>query len=69
MMRLAISILLLLGIAQVHAQPVAANDLSPIASQQWTPAHAAHLMERAGFGGTPEEIARLAALSPRAAVN
>ncbi len=69
MMRLAISILLLLGMAQVHSQPIAANDLSPITSQQWTPAHAAHLMERAGFGGTPDEIARLAALSPQVAVN
>ena len=69
MMQLAISILLLLGMAQVHSQPVAANDLSPITSQQWTPAHAAHLLERAGFGGTPDEIARMAAMSPQAAVN
>ncbi len=69
MMRLAISILLLLGMAQVHSQPVVASDLSPITSQRWTPAHAAHLLERAGFGGTPEEIARLAAMSPETAVH
>ena len=30
--------------------------------------HAAHLLERAGFGGTPEEIARFAAMRPAQAV-
>ncbi|RYZ10644.1 MAG: DUF1800 domain-containing protein [Alphaproteobacteria bacterium] len=45
-----------------------AGDLSPISDKDWTPALAAHLLSRAGFGGTPEEIARLAALGPTEAV-
>jgi len=44
------------------------DDLSPIASSAWNVGHAAHLLERAGFGGTPEEIARLAAMTPAQAV-
>jgi uncharacterized protein (DUF1800 family) len=46
-----------------------ANDLSPITAADWRYDRAAHLLERAGFGGTPEEIARLAAMSPRQAVD
>ncbi|MEQ8234763.1 MAG: DUF1800 domain-containing protein [Gammaproteobacteria bacterium] len=42
--------------------------LAPLAESDWTRAHAAHLLERAGFGGTPREVDRLAALGPRAAV-
>jgi hypothetical protein len=45
------------------------NDLSPIAASDWNDARAAHLLERAGFGGTPAEIARLAAMTPRQAVD
>jgi len=44
------------------------EDLSPIAASDWTPARAAHLLERAGFGATPEEIARFAAMTPEQAV-
>jgi uncharacterized protein (DUF1800 family) len=44
------------------------NDLSPIAAADWTYDRAAHLVERAGFGGTTEDIARLAAMTPRQAV-
>ena len=44
------------------------NDLRPITSADWNAARAAHLLERAGFGGTPEEIARLAAMGPEGAV-
>ena len=69
MMRLTVSALLLFGMAQAHALASGAGDLSPISAQQWTTAHAAHLLERAGFGGTPEEVARVAAMSPQAAVN
>ena len=43
-----------------------ANDLAPISAQDWNAERAAHLLERAGFGGTPEEIQRLAAMSPNA---
>ena len=45
------------------------NDLAPIAAADWNYARAAHLLERAGFGGTPDEIARLAAMTPRQAVD
>ena len=44
------------------------DDLRPIADAQWTAASAAHLLQRAGFGGSPEEIAALTALGPREAV-
>jgi uncharacterized protein (DUF1800 family) len=46
-----------------------ANDLAPIAAADWSYDRAAHLIERAGFGATPEEIQRLAALTPRQAVD
>jgi len=46
-----------------------AGDLSPIAAADWSHDRAAHLLERAGFGGTPEEIARLAAMTPEQAVD
>jgi uncharacterized protein (DUF1800 family) len=45
-----------------------ADDLTPIAGSDWSYDFAAHLFERAGFGGTPEEIARLAAMTPEQAV-
>ena len=45
-----------------------AGDMSPIDAQDWNYAKAAHLLERAGFGGTPEEVARYAAMTPQAAV-
>ena len=44
------------------------DDLRPIADAQWTSASAAHLLQRAGFGGRPDEIAALTALGPREAV-
>jgi uncharacterized protein (DUF1800 family) len=45
------------------------DDLSPIAAPDWTADRAAHLIERAGFGATPEEIGRLAAMTPQQAVD
>jgi uncharacterized protein (DUF1800 family) len=45
------------------------NDLSPITTADWTRDRAAHLMERAGFGATPEEIAKLAAMRPEEVVD
>jgi hypothetical protein len=45
-----------------------ADDLSPITRADWGYDKAAHLVERAGFGATPEEIERLAALTPEQAV-
>lgn len=45
-----------------------AGDLTPIGPSDWNRARAAHLLERAGFGGTPEEIDALAQLTPAEAV-
>ena len=45
-----------------------ANDLAPISAQDWNVERATHLLERAGFGGTAEEVAALAAMTPAAAV-
>ena len=44
------------------------GDLQPIAAAQWSRERAAHLLERAGFGGTPDEIDRTLALGVRQAV-
>ncbi len=44
------------------------GDLSPISARDWNYESAAHLLERAGFGGTPDQIAALAAMSPTEAV-
>ncbi|MBK8960593.1 MAG: DUF1800 domain-containing protein [Proteobacteria bacterium] len=60
-----------LGSLAALAAPPASDgkdDLSPIADSEWNRAHAAHLLERAGFGGTPAEIDRLARMTPRQAV-
>ena len=45
------------------------NDLTPITVADWDYDKAAHLIERAGFGATPAEIERLAAMTPDAAVD
>ena len=44
------------------------GDLSPISPSDWTYERAGHLLERAGFGGTPEAIEALASMSPEEAV-
>ncbi len=44
------------------------GSLNPIADSEWDRAHAQHLLERAGFGGTPREIDKLARMTPRQAV-
>lgn len=52
-----------------NAAPVAWQDsLEPLPASEWSRDCAAHLLERAGFGGTPSEVARLAAMSPKQAV-
>jgi uncharacterized protein (DUF1800 family) len=45
-----------------------ADDLAPIAASDWNYERAAHLVERAGFGATPEEITRFASMTPAQAV-
>jgi uncharacterized protein (DUF1800 family) len=46
-----------------------AGDLTQIGAADWNAARAAHLLERAGFGGPPEEIARFADMTPQKAVD
>ena len=43
--------------------------LKPLSAAKWNFGAAAHLLNRAGFGGTPAEIEKLAALSPAQAVS
>ncbi len=45
------------------------GDLAPIPASEWNYERAAHLLERAGFGGTPEDVEHLAAMTPEAAVS
>ena len=52
-----------------YAAPLAWQDsLEPLPPSEWNRDRAAHLLERAGFGGTPAELAQLAAMSPQQAV-
>ncbi len=45
------------------------GNLSPIAAGDWNNDRAAHLLERAGFGAAPDEVARVATLTPQQAVD
>jgi hypothetical protein len=60
---------LLVDVARDDVAASWVDDLSPISSIDWNYDRAAHLLERGGFGGTPEEIARLARMTPQQAVN
>src|SRR5262245_1028787 len=44
------------------------HNITPTDTRDWNYDFAAHLLERAGFGGTPEEIQALARLAPAEAV-
>jgi uncharacterized protein (DUF1800 family) len=44
------------------------GDLTPITAEDWNYERAAHLLGRAGFSGTPEDIEKLAAMTPEQAV-
>ena len=44
------------------------NDLQALAPGDWNEEKAKHLLERAGFGATPDEIQRLARLTPSQAI-
>src|SRR6202795_2336082 len=44
------------------------NDLTPVSAKDWNRDLAAHLLERAGFGGTPAEIDALAKMTPAQAI-
>lgn len=43
--------------------------LNPLPASKWSEAAAAHLWSRAGFGGQPSDISRLASMSPEDAVS
>ena len=43
--------------------------LNPLLESKWNFTTAAHLLNRAGFGGTPSEIEKLAQLGPEQAVS
>src|SRR5215472_10379715 len=62
---------LALGTATLYGAAAPAEwvgDLSPIGASDWNYDFAAHLLERAGFGGTPDEIQALAKMTPAKAV-
>jgi len=56
------------AIAQTAGPAAWQNDLAPIVPADWNYDFAAHLLERAGFGGTPDEIQALAKLAPAQAI-
>ena len=75
----SLSITLLFGFCALTAASVAVGgaapgpeawvgDLIPISASDWNYERAAHLIERAGFGGTPAEVERFAAMTPERAV-
>ena len=66
----AVAIALTGGAAHGQSSDRAAwqGDLEPIGAADWNYEFAAHLLERAGFGGTPAEIEALAELTPAEAV-
>ncbi len=67
--KLLITALLASSCLGAHASPASWQDnLEPLPPSEWTRERAAHLLERAGFGGTPAEVAQLAAMSPKQAV-
>ncbi len=51
------------------AKAAAQGGLKPLADSAWDYAKARHLLVRAGFGGTPDEVARLHALGLHRAVD
>jgi uncharacterized protein (DUF1800 family) len=67
--------LLCADVSAIRAEPAATRsdawveDLSPIGPADWSYERARHLLERAGFGGTPEDIERLARMTPEQAVS
>jgi hypothetical protein len=58
-----------MGIAQQAGSIAWRDNLTPVSAADWNYETAAHLLERAGFGGTPKQIEALAAITPTAAVS
>ena len=65
---IALALATLVSSAALAAPASWTNDLSPINQAEWNRDRAAHLLERTGFGATPEEINAFAKLSPTQAV-
>ena len=62
-------LVLILCAGQSQAAPAAwKDDLQPLPTASWNRERAAHLLERAGFGATPSEVNRLAAMTAEQAV-
>ena len=62
-------LVLFLCSVQLQAAPAAwKDDLQPLPTESWNRDHAAHLLERAGFGATPSEVNRLAKMTAEQAV-
>jgi hypothetical protein len=62
------------GVSVLRAEPAGTRteawieDLSPIGPADWSFERARHLLDRGGFGGTPEDIEHLARMTPEEAV-
>jgi hypothetical protein len=72
MLRRVVLAVIVFGVTSAWAQKTGPaqwqNDLTPIGPSDWNADFAAHLLERAGFSGTPEEIQALARMTPAEAV-
>ncbi|MCB1672594.1 MAG: DUF1800 domain-containing protein [Gammaproteobacteria bacterium] len=66
---LALLVPVLLVSATASAQQSWQDNLAPLAAADWNYDRAAHLLERAGFGGTPDQIQALAAMPFDAAIH
>lgn len=62
-------VLLALVLVGAPAEADSSVTLEPLQAERWTRADAAHLLRRAGFGGTPDEVDRLYALGLEGAVD
>ena len=65
------SVICLASFLIAHGPAAFADNLAalqPVSPGKWNAAMAQHLLERAGFGGTPQEVAQLARLTPTEAV-
>ncbi len=56
------------AMAQTAGPAAWQNDLTPIGPADWNYDFAEHLLDRAGFGGTPQEIQELAKMTPAQAI-
>ncbi len=61
--------LVLVGVATRPASAAADDPLAPLPAERFTLADARHLLDRAGFGGTPEEVKALFDLGLEGAVH